>query len=440
MQTKMDKLNEELNGLISPQPGHAPDVRSTAHALVECGSADVDRAVTSMVRYLRQVPTQSKLSGVYVIDTAVRQDEGLRNEFEGRIIDGVSAMAATSPEDQRETARIVAGWRRDGIFQNLDALQSLLEPVVVAAEAKPQWGWPPQQQQIYRPRRDSQPPYNPPRQYTPMPPGAPRSSNSPANHPTLVKTRMCRSIAAGIPCKFGDHCSFAHSTLELKRKDDYCPQAAPPQQVSPPTDSYPPSDADKWQSHLRKTKLCKYFVTRNGECPFGDNCHFAHGNHDILPPRQEPSGTPLYSSSRSDPYGIADRSFGPPPGSAAWPSQHHQPYHPRPPPHHQPYPPRPPPPQHHLYPPRPPRPQHHQQRRHHAPAPLPYAAEELPPGYDPPVHQTSLKRAPPEPPLRPPIPESEDTLPRDAWPPLEPTDLATQQHQALVKRPKLAAG
>lgn len=33
-----------------------------------------------------------------------------------------------------------------------------------------------------------------------------------------TKTQMCRSVSAGIPCKFGDKCSFAHSKDELKKQ------------------------------------------------------------------------------------------------------------------------------------------------------------------------------------------------------------------------------
>jgi len=31
-----------------------------------------------------------------------------------------------------------------------------------------------------------------------------------------TKTQMCRSVASGTPCRFGDRCSFAHSQSELK--------------------------------------------------------------------------------------------------------------------------------------------------------------------------------------------------------------------------------
>ena len=147
-----------------------------------------------------------------------------------------------------------------------------------------------------------------------------RATNNPANHPELVKTRMCRSITAGIVCRFGDQCTFAHSQDEMRRPEPG--SRPPPQQQQPRDNNYPPPSQTgggmmqqrrpaqtsmmgggggaavapfgddqqntrtnpTWQPHLKKTKLCRFFETRNGDCPFGDKCNFAHGSAEIQAP------------------------------------------------------------------------------------------------------------------------------------------------------------
>ena len=42
----------------------------------------------------------------------------------------------------------------------------------------------------------------------------------------------------------------------------------------------------KWQPHLRKTKLCRFFMERGGDCPYGARCNFAHGEDQLESARQ----------------------------------------------------------------------------------------------------------------------------------------------------------
>jgi len=282
--------------------------------------------------------------------------------------------------------------------------------------------------------------------------GGSRSANAPANHPQLAKTRMCRSITLGLPCRFGANCTFAHSAAEIRRapprplpQDEPPPfsfkQQQPPAAPPPPIAwcplvkaNWPPLDKDdgglKWQAHLRKTKLCKYFVS-NGDCPFGEKCNFAHGDADIAQAEKNQEKNPQPPRTHQPPYGGPNH-YGPPPPPFAPPSF---PPLPRPPP---------------LFPP-----PNQEEPGYEDPAVErgrgnPYGGgphSRLPPHHGP----SPLKRGPPPPP-HPTLPAAPPGPPpgahhaadnnTDAWSDtsLEPTDLASQQHHALVKRPKLAAG
>ena len=77
------------------------------------------------------------------------------------------------------------------------------------------------------------------------------------------KTQMCKSISAGIQCKFGDRCNFAHSESEIFVQERI---------EKPSTPAVP------------KTKMCQSIVS-GLECTYGNRCCFAH-NLDQLQVRE----------------------------------------------------------------------------------------------------------------------------------------------------------
>ena len=70
-----------------------------------------------------------------------------------------------------------------------------------------------------------------------------------------------------------------------------------------------PDGSLRWQKHLKKTKICKFWLERNGDCPYGANCNFAHGEAEIERPR--PPSPDFHA--RNSQYNAA----APPPGAFA---------------------------------------------------------------------------------------------------------------------------
>ena len=70
-----------------------------------------------------------------------------------------------------------------------------------------------------------------------------------------------------------------------------------------------PDGSLRWQKHLKKTKICKFWLERNGDCPYGANCNFAHGEAEIERPRPP---SPEFHA-RNGQYNAA----APPPGAFA---------------------------------------------------------------------------------------------------------------------------
>ena len=93
------------------------------------------------------------------------------------------------------------------------------------------------------------------------------------------RTKMCMAIQEGRACRFGQACTYAHSTAEPELGS----------RMAPADPNARREDGSlKWQPHLRKTKLCRFFMERGGDCPYGARCNFAHGE-DHSRARGQPS-------------------------------------------------------------------------------------------------------------------------------------------------------
>ena len=85
------------------------------------------------------------------------------------------------------------------------------------------------------------------------------------------------AIQEGRACRFGQACTYAHSTAELELGS----------RMAPADPNARRDDGSlKWQPHLRKTKLCRFFMERGGDCPYGARCNFAHGEDQLESARQ----------------------------------------------------------------------------------------------------------------------------------------------------------
>lgn len=81
-------------------------------------------------------------------------------------------------------------------------------------------------------------------------PPQPLQKKPPKVFQDFYKTQLCPQLPLGT-CYKGDHCSYAHSEQELRKKPD-----------------------------LSKTKLCEAFM-KGGTCINGDKCMFAHGSYEL---------------------------------------------------------------------------------------------------------------------------------------------------------------
>lgn len=82
------------------------------------------------------------------------------------------------------------------------------------------------------------------------------------------KTSLCKLFEATGSCNFGNKCSFAHGAQQLRKFDDPLPKQA----AADKSDKVPYSNY--------KTIKCCYFY-RDGVCPFGIRCSFAHGDYEL---------------------------------------------------------------------------------------------------------------------------------------------------------------
>lgn len=126
------------------------------------------------------------------------------------------------------------------------------------------------------------------------------------DHKIIHKMKLCKKFYNGEECPYGDRCSFLHEEPG-KFRDDSSGRFRESSAISIGTDGSPPKnngDGSKSNSSdgsnravnaitglnvsrgnvkstYWKTKLCIKWET-TGHCPFGGDCHFAHGQAGTL--------------------------------------------------------------------------------------------------------------------------------------------------------------
>ncbi|GMI26254.1 hypothetical protein TeGR_g5504 [Tetraparma gracilis] len=87
-------------------------------------------------------------------------------------------------------------------------------------------------------------------------------------------------------CVHGPHCRYKH----VQRGREDLPQVANftqgLSQMQAGAESMQPRRAAAQKNEFFKVSLCKHFLS--GSCPFGDGCHFAHGETDLARNRDAP--------------------------------------------------------------------------------------------------------------------------------------------------------
>ncbi|KAJ9528442.1 hypothetical protein QJQ45_020276, partial [Haematococcus lacustris] len=93
----------------------------------------------------------------------------------------------------------------------------------------------------------------------------------------MKKTRLCEEFMNTGSCKYGDRCTFAHGSNELRQ---------PPNQSSfAAAQARPYTDRPGLNKEIHKTRLCERFMS-TGACNYGSRCTFAHGSHELRKPGQ----------------------------------------------------------------------------------------------------------------------------------------------------------
>ncbi|EEF37899.1 zinc finger CCCH domain-containing protein 39 [Ricinus communis] len=125
----------------------------------------------------------------------------------------------------------------------------------------------------------------------------------------IHKMKLCKKFYNGEQCPYGDRCNFLHEDPSKFRDDAgrfressaiSIGTTAPPMmhgsgglsvvEVNKPVNN---AGADAYRGNMKpvywKTKLCTKWET-TGQCPFGEKCHFAHGQAELQIPNGRAEG------------------------------------------------------------------------------------------------------------------------------------------------------
>ncbi|KAF8081761.1 hypothetical protein N665_0868s0015 [Sinapis alba] len=128
------------------------------------------------------------------------------------------------------------------------------------------------------------------------------SSNWEDDQKIILRMKLCRKFCFGEECPYGDRCNFIHEDLSKFREENgklreslaisvvdplsvengiaASHQVEVVRQGGVPLPAAPLNNGGGVKTVYWKTRLCGKF--EKGQCPFGDNCHFAHGQAELL--------------------------------------------------------------------------------------------------------------------------------------------------------------
>ncbi|CAI8610274.1 unnamed protein product [Vicia faba] len=100
----------------------------------------------------------------------------------------------------------------------------------------------------------------------------------------IQKMKLCKKYCNGEECPYGDKCNFLHEDLAKFRDDSWKTRESSAINIET-SNHLEGSRAGTKQERgtYWKTKMCLKWIN-TGSCPFGDGCHFAHGDAELQVP------------------------------------------------------------------------------------------------------------------------------------------------------------